>query len=144
MSGFEKPVEGLTVIRLESRLPGLLQIPLHVLESRLQTVEMTLEFLELPAGDDEIFSTESMGGSQFAGHMGLLAASLLTVDPAAAGAFLLRQVSPAPSTPGFGGSFRHVTNATAEIGCLRGPGMALSPTGPPIAAQKRCISTQTD
>ena len=103
-----------------------------------------MEFFELAAGDDEIVPTESVGGSQLPGHVSLLAASLLAVDPAAAGTFLLRQVSPAPSTPGFGCAFRHVTNATDEKGCLRGPRMVRSPTDPPIAVQQRSISAQTD
>jgi hypothetical protein len=68
----------------------LFEVAFNILESRLQAVEMALEFLELPTRDDEIVPTESMGGGQLAGHMGLLAASLLAIDPAPAGAFLFR------------------------------------------------------
>ena len=144
MGGFVEPVEGLTVIRLAPCFLSLLHIPLHILESRLETVEVALEFLELPAGDDEIVPTESVGGSQFAGHVSLLAAALLAVDPPAACPFLFRQVSPAPSTPGLGCAFRHVTNATDGEGRLHGPRMVRSPTDPPIAVQQRSISAQAD
>ena len=120
-----QPIVCIAIVGLETGKPGLVQVTFDIFERRLQPVQEALQFLQITAGDDQVVGPQPVRGRQLAGHVSLLAASLLAVAPATAGTLLLGQLPAAPAAAGFGCSFRHVTNGTAPTPGAGGYGSIL-------------------
>jgi hypothetical protein len=66
----------------------LLEVTVDIFEGSLQTIKVPLEFLEVLARYDQFIRPQPMSRRQFPGHVSLLSATLLAVNPAPAGALL--------------------------------------------------------